>query len=272
MAKMGEKMSYTQGLIAGTTERIWREYRNILGATADPSYPHVNIYSPAGILYASATPTKYSVGLYYYDFTVNSTATPGLYAAWWSGVIEGATLNMDSPQYLQVIYRPWSLTDYTGIIGRVRRNIGDIDPDNYRIQPVDMMYYVKDAIDTINSRYNFGYSATITNTGLSFTNSTTLVTDSGKTALTLYSMQTVYDIVNSDLNYNSVNVGSFNVGDVSINLSAGSSVKKQHLRDLKEYIDEILREVITTGQQNGGRLIDTFYNEGKPYLTSFRTD
>lgn len=257
----------TQTIYLGTTERIWREYRDLNDATVDPSGPKVFVYNPLGTLCASATPTKYLTGIYYYDFTVGSTATPGLYTAWWSGTIGSSMVNMDEPQYIQVIYRPWDLADTTGMIRRVRMSIGDNDPDNYKYQPHDIAYYILFAMNDINSRYSLGVTAYLDSMGK-------LVFSSTPSALanTLYSMQAVYLILSSELSYVLSDVGSFDVGDVSVNIAGGGSIKREHVSQLKKDIDSILEAAIYQGAESAGSLVDTYYNIGKPYLTGWRTD
>lgn len=69
----------TAAVASGDTIRLWGTFRQFpaigetIGALADPTSPYTKVYDSNKTLLTGATPTKWSTGIYYLDYTTDAT-------------------------------------------------------------------------------------------------------------------------------------------------------------------------------------------------------
>lgn len=254
-------MSYYDGLqviLLDKEEPVYRQYRDANDQLTDPTTPVVRIYNPSGSMVASATPVKESVGVYYYNVSLDSSYPEGQYQAYWEGTISGHFVTMDVPQYLWVQKIPWKMGTADEMVQSVRRMIGDTNPNNYRISTQDMYYYLADAVNDTQLEYPMGYSVTVAPTGLTFTHATR----STPTALaqSLFKIKCAEIILTGilfDVLFDGANI---NLGDIRINMRDTIAARKSLRKELKEEFSDLIRK-IKMSQHNVGYIIDNYvYN------------
>lgn len=241
-----------QKILFGKDERIYREFRDNNYELTDPTWTSVSIYDPNGTFFDSGTPTKESTGVYYYPISLStaSTTSEGTYQAYWEANIGGVLVTMDTPQYFDGYRVPWQVTKPDEIINSVRRMIGDTDPENYRISTRDLYYFISDAVDEVQSEYNFGYDLTISNTSLTWNK--TLY----NAPFTLFKLKTLILVLESTLNDFLFTAGNVEVGDIKINITNIIKIRMENLKRLKEEYKNLMYNVKINGAT--GYIIDTY--------------
>ncbi len=245
-------MTDIQKILLGKAERIYQEYYNSNGDLVDPTTPKVYLYDPNGLYVCSGTPTKESTGVYYLSVTLStaSTTVEGSYQAYWEGTIGGNFITQDTPQYLYAYRHPWSISKPSAVINSVRRMTGDTNPENYRISTEDMYYFFSDAIDEVQTEYNWGYTVAITNTAMSFNQTLYSV------PFTLFKLRTAILVLESTLMDSLYDGGSVQVGDIKVDVTGIIRLRQENLKRLREEYSRLMYEAKMNGIT--GYVIDTY--------------
>lgn len=248
-------------ILIGKEERIYREFRNSDNILTTPSDPFVIIYDPEGAVLDSGIPTELETGVYYYEIT--ETILPldsieGIYQAYWQGIISGELITMDKPQYFNAYSTPWQTTKPDSIISSIRRLTGDINPDNYRIGTRDMYWFLADAVEEVQSEYDFGYTLTVNPTSVSWNK--TLY----GAPFVLFKMKTLILVLESVLHDSLYDGGSVQVGDIKVNIVPMIKARQDNLKRVREDYRTLLYEV----KMNGicGSIIDTYSRGNIGYI------
>lgn len=122
-----------QTVVRGNTITIDATYKNGNGIVQDPVSPLVSIYDSSSVaVITNATPTRTSMGVYFYTYAVPLSAPVGLWTAAWSGTIDGQALTAND--YFEVTLvstiTPGDATytyDLSTPIGKIRMYIDDRD-------------------------------------------------------------------------------------------------------------------------------------------------
>lgn len=249
-----------QTILMGSNELIYREYRDGNGTLTDPSSPVVRVYDPAGTRVTSAAPTKESTGVYFYQVSLDSSYSEGMYQAYWEGEIGGYLVTMDVPQYFWLQKVPWQTSVANEIISSVRRMIGDTNPNNYRILPQDMYYYLADAVNDVQSEFNMDYTVTVSPTSLTFVNQ-----DGGSTvsslAKNLFKIKCAELILTSVLYDVLFDGASLSLGDIKVNMKDTISGRAELRKELKREFSDLIKQV-KMQQNQAGYLVDMYlYNK-----------
>jgi len=241
-----------QRILFGRDERLYREYKDSTGTLVDPTWTRVTVYDPNGTFLSSGAATKESTGVYYYNVSLSTATTTkeGTYQAYWEGTIGGVLVTMDVPQYFDGYKVPWQITQPDQIINSVRRMIGDISPENYRVSTRDMYWFLKDAVDEVQAEYDFGYTLTITSTSVSW--NSTLYT----APFTLFKLKTLILVMESTLNDFMYHAGNVEVGDIRVNVTNILRARMDNLKRLQEKYERIMYEIKANGIN--GFVIDTY--------------
>ena len=232
-----------QQILMGQQERLYREFRDSSTAHAlvDATRPKVTIYDPNGALeVASTSPINESTGVYYYNFTVTTAAAKveGVYQAYWEGFINGAHVTMDTPQYILVKRFPWDTGETDDFINAIRREIGDTNPNNYRIPNRDLWYFTLDAINGVQAIYNMGYSASVSNTdGLALSAPLTVE------AAALFKAKVVILVLKSVYFNGLFYAGNVSIGDIKVNVTGAMKERREALKDMEKDFDKILYDI-----------------------------
>lgn len=234
----------------GKAERIWREFRNSDDQLVDPTSPKLEIYAPDGsTVTATATPIKESIGIYYHTLYLATSAPVGVYEIYWQGTINGALVGTDISQYIELIPLGWNTARY--MIQATRRITGDLNPANYKIPDSEMDYFLQDGVEDINAMIGTSYTLTITKTSVTFNADPTYL------PRRLMIWQTALRIL-TYLNAETLdNMGSLTLGDISINLSSGTQLRKDTLDRLQNDIDKGVMEYKLQEQMGGVDSIDS---------------
>jgi len=245
-------MDEVQRILIGKEERIYREYRDADNELTDPTAPIVNIYDPTGDYYDSGSPLKESTGIYYFSVTLPtaSSTEEGVYQAYWEGTINSVFVTMDEPQYFRGTRVPWQVTEPDNIIQSLRRLIGDIDPDNYKVSNQDLYYYLSDAVDEVQAEYSFGYSITITPTSVTWNLSLY------STPFVLFKLKTQILVLESMLMDSLYDAGAVKIGDIQIDVTKILQIRMQNLERLKKDYKDLMYSVKTNSID--GSIIDTY--------------
>jgi hypothetical protein len=241
-----------QKVLVGKSERIYREYRDALNALTTPTSPYVRIYNPIGAIVSSSTPTAESTGVYYHALTVADTAgvLEGIYQAYWEGTIGGSLITMDTPQFLHVFKHPWQASQQDSLAQSVRRLIGDTNPNNYRISIEDMYYFIKDAVDDVQSRYEFGYTLVVSPTALTWNQSLTTVPTA------LFKLRALILVLKSTFHDLLYDGGSVQVGDIKVDVTNVLKIRRDNIDKLEKEYEQLMHEIKLNGCS--GVNIDTY--------------
>jgi len=107
----------------GSTIRLEATYRDGGGSLVDPVNPLLTIRDPSGAdVVVDAVPTRESLGKYYYDYDVPSTAQLGTWTAVWSGTINGVYI--EAPVQFTIV-EAGEIGFGIRIIERVRALLGE---------------------------------------------------------------------------------------------------------------------------------------------------
>ena len=245
-------MDDIQKVIFGKAERIYREFRDADNTLSDPTTPHITIYDPDGVEFDSGTPTKESVGVYYYSVSLStaSTTKEGIYQAYWQGTVDGIFLTEDTPQYVYGISVPWQTMQQDDVINSVRRLTGDLNPEQYRISTVDMYYYLRDAVDEVQAEYNFGYTVTVTPTALTWNK------DLYSTPFVLFKLKALLLVLESTMNDFMFEAGNVQVGDIKIDVTSTLRLRQENLKRVKADYKDLMYSVKMNNV--AGCIIDTY--------------
>lgn len=241
-----------QKILFGKTEPIYREFRDQNYTLIDPTWASVSVYDPNGAFVSSGSPTKESTGVYYYPvaLSTSSSTKEGFYQAYWEANISGSLVTMDTPQYFNGMRIPWQITQPNEIVNSVRRMTGDTDPENYRISTRDMYWFLKDAVDEVQSEYDFGYVLTIESTSLSWNQ--TLYTG----PFALFKLKTLMLVMESTMNDYLYYSGNVEVGDIRVNVTNMLKIRADNLKRLEEKYSKLMYEIKMN--ENTGYIIDTY--------------
>lgn len=232
-----------QRILMGQPERIYREFRDSTTAHAlvNATNPRVTIYDPNGALeVASTAPINESTGVYYYTLKVSTASTKkeGIYQAFWEGLVNGAHVTMDTPQYLLVKRFPWDTGETDDFINAIRREIGDTNPNNYRIPNRDLWYFTLDAINEVQGIYNMGYTPSVNNTdGLALNKALTAE------AASLFKAKVIILILKSVYFNGLFYAGNVSIGDIKVNVTGAMKERREAIKDMDKEFNAILYEV-----------------------------
>lgn len=249
---MGTYTTLKQQII-GKAERHYVEYLDANGQLVDPSNPHVSFINPEGVEIASGLPTKESTGVFYYTLTLSSstsTTIEGMYQAWWQGEINGALQTMDQPHFFYVKYITWQLDPPNALIQSVRRLIGDLNPETYRISTQDMFYYLQDAVTEINAEQYYGNSLTITHNSATFEKALTIE------EIALYKLKTLILVKEAILTDSLFDGASIAVGDIRIDVSGILRARSDDLKRLQDKYEKLIYKIRVDGLT--GYEVDTY--------------
>ena len=240
-----------QYIIPSKTERLRRGFRDKNDTLVNVTNPKINIKKPDGTTaVANGVPIAESTGIYYYDFYLSTVSPEGIYQAYWEGTYNTEQITMDKPQFLYA--RNMNYAYGEEIAGKIRRIIGDLDPNNYRVQQSDLFYYIKDGVEDAEADYLQGYTATVSQSGVTFNKDLTVV------ARALFTWKTVYLILNGMLFSGLWDVGNFRFGDIDINLTSGANTRNDFIKGLGEKIKYMVDELKLNG--SGGELVEIYTN------------
>ena len=250
---MADIYNNLQVVLMGKQELIYREFHDTNGNKVDPIDPLVRIYDPEGARVSSAAVTKETTGVYFYNVDLDSSNPEGMYQAYWEGTIGGYLVTMDVPQYFWLQKVPHQLNDTNAVINSVRRMIGDMNPNNYKISPQDMFYYLSDAVDEVQMTYNMGYTVAVTPISLTFNKTLT------RLAASLFKIKCAEIILTSTLFDVLFDGANLHLGDIRINMRDTIAGRRDLRKELKTDFDNMIKKLkISSGT---GYVVDTYlYN------------
>jgi hypothetical protein len=239
-------------------ERLHVEYRDGNGVLVNPLRPRFSIFSPSGaVVLNSAEATFEATGIYYYTFSISTAYSTerGIYQLWPEGYINGALITVDEPIYFSVEDTPTiSSSAYPGrsFVNQIRNAIGDNDPTQYMIHPLQLNYYVQDGVRNSNSSYNFGYTVKVSTAGNDKSERIVFLYGTAEAYLsdparTWYAINTIKDIMESQIRINMFGSGIVNAGDIKVNVAAGMREQVNYLKSLKEDIKMLKKDLSLNG-------------------------
>lgn len=121
-----------QTVVRGNSITLEAQFRNGSGIVTDPVAPTATIYNASNVVVDSGTPTRISMGIYRYTYSVGPSVAVGAWSILWGGTVEGQPLT--ATEYFDVIVAgsvtPSDATytyDPATPLGKVRMYIDDRD-------------------------------------------------------------------------------------------------------------------------------------------------
>lgn len=252
-------MLYYDGLqviLRNRSERIYTEFRDNNRLLVNPVTPRVVIYNPNGIEFASGAPTQESTGIYYFVVTATASTLEGIFSAYWRGSIGGAAISMDVPQYFWVQQEPVGLDQPSELIQSIRRFIGDTNPNNYRIATQDIHYFLKDAVNEVQSTFSMGYTISVTPAAVTFNKA---VTRTPETLFRIKTAELIMASVLTDALFSGVNLS---LGDVKVSMGETIRLRQEYIKQLRDQFAILIKNIKMAGNATyGGILINNYLME-----------
>lgn len=246
--------NFVQTILMGQDERVYIETRNASGNLVSANNVKLSLYDPEGTkILDQVSANEESTGIYYYNISISTASSnkEGLYRAFWTGSIGGVNLSQDKAKNILIRRHPHLYGLANDLVDNVRRLCGDNNPGNYRINEIDILWYIQDGVRLIQSTYNLGYTVEVSYSSITFNKTLT------ELAKYLFIQGAVLSILKHLRNKNLWGVGSLDVGDLRVNMTNINRERALACKDLEEKLERTIN-----GLKRGsitGASIDTYY-------------